>query len=191
MDSAALRDSVKSRRNSLTPAEVADASIEIARHVWHLPGMMRARRIACYFPYGREVDARPIAEEAWRRGREVFLPVLKGAELNFARYAQDTIFLRNFLGIPEPVHTRGTLVNPANIDVVLAPLVVFDTAGNRLGMGSGFYDRSFRFLHNRHALRKPIYAGLAYEFQKAPKIKAFSWDVPLHYAVTENEIYTF
>ena len=191
MDNAALRDTIKTRRNSLTQTEVLDASIEIARLVWQVPGMMRAKRIACYFPFGGEIDPRPIAAEAWRRGRKLFLPVLSGPELKFAPYSEDSVFLRNFLGIPEPVHTPSTVVPPAKIDVVLAPMVAFDASGNRLGMGGGYYDRSLRFLRHRNALQRPIYVGLGHEFQKAAKIKAFSWDISLHYAVTEKEIYKF
>ena len=191
MDSAALRDTTRARRNSLSRAEVTDASIEITRLVWQLPGMMRAHRIACYFPVGREIDCRYIIDEAWQRGRQIFLPVLWGRELRFARYTEKAEILRNFLGIPEPVHTRSTLVKPADIDVVLAPLVAFDAIGNRIGMGGGYYDRSFRFLQARHTWQKPLYVGIGYEFQKAPEIKAFSWDVSLHYTVTEKYIYKF
>jgi 5-formyltetrahydrofolate cyclo-ligase len=42
-------------------------------------------------------------------------------------------------GIPEPV--GGRIVEPAEFDVVLIPLLAFDAKGHRVGYGKGFYDR--------------------------------------------------
>lgn len=191
MNNAAIRNSFKAQRNTLSSADVIDASIDISRRLWELPVLSRASRIACYFPVGREVDCRYFIKSAWERGRTILLPVLSGLELKFSTYDADTVFLRNFHDIPEPVIKKSCLIKPQQIDAVLTPLVAFDATGNRIGMGGGFYDRTFRFLRNHSAWRRPTLVGLAYEFQKAPKIKAYSWDIPLHFVVTEKNIYKF
>jgi len=191
MNSAAIRESFKAQRNALSSADVAEASIDISRRLWRLPILSRARRIACYFPVGREVDCRYFINTAWERGRTILLPVLCGLELKFSTYDADTVFLRNQHHIPEPSVKKSQLTDPQEIDVVLAPLVAFDTTGNRIGMGGGYYDRSFRFMRSRTAWHRPTLIGLAYEFQKAPKIKAYSWDIPLQFVVTENNFYRF
>ena len=191
MNSAAIRESYKAQINTLSPADVVDASIDISRLLWRLPILSRARRIACYFPVGREVDCRYFINSAWERGRTVLLPVLSGLELKFSTYHADTVFLRNQHNIPEPVTKKSQFVEPRKIDVVLAPLVAFDAAGNRIGMGGGYYDRSFCFMRSRTSWHRPTLIGLAYEFQKAPKIKAYSWDIPLQFVVTEKNIYRF
>jgi 5-formyltetrahydrofolate cyclo-ligase len=67
--------------------------------------------------------------------------------------------------------------------------VAFDTAGHRIGMGGGFYDRTFAFLQRRQHWHKPNLLGLAYEFQKQTTIKPDNWDVPLDAIATETDVY--
>jgi len=45
----------------------------------------------------------------------------------------------NPFGIPEPV--AGNIVSAPLIDLMLVPLLAFDTRGYRVGYGKGFYDR--------------------------------------------------
>lgn len=191
MDIKALRASTKARRNQLSAAKIADASLEISGHLWRSPLVSRSSRIAVYFAIGGEVDCKFAIQTAWDRGRNVFLPVLRGQELMFAAYRPDTELLRNQHGIPEPDCPKGLFFHPREMDVVLAPLIAFDADGNRVGMGGGYYDRSFRFMRYRKHWTRPHLIGLAHEFQKVPQLKACSWDVPLHNAVTEKKIYTF
>ena len=191
MNPMVIRDTLKAQRNALSADAVIDASIEISRRLWDVSALSRARRIACYFPVGNEVDCRFFISSAWDRGRTTLLPVLSSAELKFAVYDRGTHFLRNRYDIPEPIGKKSHLAKSQEIDVVLVPLVVFDAEGNRIGMGGGYYDRSFRFMRNRIAWHRPTLIGLAYDFQKVPKIKARSWDIPLSLVVTENTIYRF
>jgi len=191
MSSASIRATIQSRRNALSPAEIRDASIEISRNLWKLPILSRARRIACYYPVGNEVDCLSFMSAAWERGRTVLLPPLQGPELQFLPCGPGTEFLRNRYGIPEPIADRPKTVRPREIDVVLMPLVAFDDKGNRIGMGGGYYDRSFRFMRHRCDWQRPKLVGLAYELQKVPKIKARSWDVPVQCVLTETTIYRF
>jgi len=132
-----------------------------------------------------------IATSAWFRRRQVYLPVICGRELRFARYEKATEFSRNRFGIPEPEHKKCELIHPRELDIVVVPTVAFDTAGNRIGMGAGYYDRSFRILKRRRQWCRPCFIGVAHDFQKTAPIKASSWDVPLRFAVTERETYAF
>jgi 5-formyltetrahydrofolate cyclo-ligase len=68
---------------------------------------------------------------------------------------------------------------------VLAPLVAFDRSGNRLGMGGGYYDRSFAYLRHRVHWRRPRLIGYAYGFQEVQALERAHWDVPLSGVVTE------
>ncbi len=191
MDTEALRSAYKAQRTQLSPDAIATLSVEITGALWRLPVLARSRRIAFYLPIRGEVDCQYATRIAWDRGREAFLPVVRGRELVFAPYRPNSAFLRNRYGIPEPITEEGRFLRPQEIDVVLTPLVAFDKNGNRLGMGAGFYDRTFRFLHQRRHWNRPSLIGLAYDFQKAAKIKAYSWDVPLQKVVTETCIYAF
>ena len=75
------------------------------------------------------------------------------------------------------------------LDLILAPLVGFDTHGNRLGMGGGYYDRTFAYLKHRLHWQKPRLIGLAYELQRVADLANHAWDVPLQSVVTEQHIY--
>jgi 5-formyltetrahydrofolate cyclo-ligase len=191
MDTNALRAATKAKRNQLPAEKIVIASLEIATRLWRLPLLSRARRIAAYYAIGGEVDCQFAINFAWERGRDVFLPVLHRQELMFAPYSPNSEFLRNKYGIPEPIYPKAHFIHPREMDVVLAPLVAFDANGNRVGIGGGYYDRSFRFMRDRKQWTRPHLIGLAHEFQKVPQIKACSWDVPLQKVVTENNIYTF
>jgi 5-formyltetrahydrofolate cyclo-ligase len=191
MNKATIRDKIKAQRNALSANSVIDASIDISRRLWNVPALSRARRIACYFPVGHEVDCRYFISTAWEYGRTVLLPVLNGPELMFSVYDPNTTFLRNQHDIPEPNEKKTQQIKPQYIDVVLAPLVAFDATGNRVGMGGGYYDRSFRFMRNRTTWQHPKIIGVAYNLQKVPKIKACSWDIPLQIEKKKKKIYNF
>jgi len=106
----------------------------------------------------------------------------------FARYTPGDALAANRYGIPEPVVRE--LIKPWALDLILTPLVAFDTTGHRIGMGGGYYDRSLAFLHSRQHWQKPCRLGLAYEFQKQVMIEPNPWDIPLDGIATEACIYT-
>ncbi len=190
-DSRALRAANVAARDKLTAAQICAVSEAVAERFWRLTSVQRRRRIGLYVAVRGEVDCDYIAAGAWGRKRQVYLPVICGRELGFARYEKNTRFLRNQYGIPEPEHKKRELLHARDLDIVVTPLVAFDPDGNRIGMGAGYYDRSFRVLKTRRRWRRPCFVGVAYEFQKTASIKASSWDVPLQYALTESETYHF
>ena len=137
------------------------------------------------------MDPLPLMHALWSLGKHIYLPVLvtfSHQKLWFARFEPDDVLAYNRYGIPEPVRRR--LIKPCALDLVLTPLVAFDSAGHRVGMGGGYYDRSFAFLRHRRHWRSPRLLGIAYEFQKQAAIVPNDWDVPLDAIATESRIYT-
>jgi 5-formyltetrahydrofolate cyclo-ligase len=189
MDRKALRSHLISKRDALSPDQARSFSATINSRLWRLPAFARSKNIACYFAVRGEVDCDPIIAEAWQRGRRVFLPVLADKGLMFARFQAETQLHRNHFGIPEPAYNRRELLRPMELDVVICPLVAFDEQNNRLGMGAGYYDKSFRFLLHGRSWLHPRLIGAAYEFQKIPEIRVHSWDVPMQNVVTEKQVY--
>lgn len=121
----------------------------------------------------------------------MLVPVLHGRQLLFAPYTRGAGMVSNRFGIPEPAETGRAWLRGLQIDVALVPLVAFDPSGHRLGMGGGYYDRTFRFLLHRRHWRRPALIGLAYEFQCVDAIARRAWDVPLDAVVTEVRVYHF
>jgi 5-formyltetrahydrofolate cyclo-ligase len=123
-------------------------------------------------------------------GKCCFLPILHPLKKNrlwFIEYTPDTHLAPNRFGILEPTRAGKGLVPAWSLDLVLMPVVAFDCKANRLGMGLGYYDMTFK-LHQRHAFSPPVLLGLAYEFQCVAKLPVDSWDVPLDGIVTEKRI---
>src|SRR5690606_19024564 len=145
----------------------------------------RARTIAAYLAASGEIPLDSVIEHAWMSGKCVFLPRLRGAHLEFHRYTPDTRMQDNRFGIAEPEIRAHSRAPTRFLDIVLVPLVAFDTAGTRLGMGGGFYDRTFAFLRNRRCWRRPLLIGVGHEFQCLSTLPPAPWDVPLHAAVTD------
>lgn len=189
MDRQTLRRELISRRDALSPRRQREHAAAVATSVWRIPALARGRNIALYHAVGGELDSAAIIGEAWSRGRRVFMPVLDNGTLKFGRTTPATPLVSNRYGIPEPAVRRRDLCNPASLDIVLCPLVGFDVYGQRLGMGGGYYDRTFAFLLQRRRWRRPCLIGLAHDCQKVPKLKGCTWDVPLDYVVTEAECY--
>lgn len=151
-----------------------------------------AKHIACYLPNDAELDSTGVMTKAWAMGKTVYLPVLSihhHNHLHFLPYAPGDELLPNRFGIPEPVSHGRRMVKLMRLDLVLTPLVGFDKTGNRLGMGGGFYDRSFAFLRRRQCWRKPRLLGVAFDQQEVEQssgLQRQAWDVPLDGVVTES-----
>jgi 5-formyltetrahydrofolate cyclo-ligase len=96
----------------------------------------------------------------------------------------NTLIKKNAYNIPEPID--GIEVPSNKIDVVFVPLLAYDTKGNRIGYGKGFYDR---FL----ADCKPdvIKIGLSFFPPETIDFTINENDIPLDFCVTPNEVFEF
>ncbi len=186
-----IRKKNKAIRSSLSSQQIEATSVLIANRLWRTRNLMRARKIACYFAVNGEVSCEHFINQAWSRGREIFLPVVSGKELNFAQYSPETSLTSNRFGIPEPACSDADLTAGRHLDVVLAPLVAFDHCGHRVGMGGGFYDRTFHFLLTRSHWKRPCLIGLAYDFQLVNRLQPNAFDVPMQKILTATSSHVF
>ncbi|WP_421868635.1 5-formyltetrahydrofolate cyclo-ligase [Motiliproteus sp.] len=197
MNRAQLRKQLRQQRRALNPAQQRRAAADLARCLKSNPQFVRARRIAFYLPSDGEISPLPLIDMALKMGKTCFLPVLHPIYHNrlwFARYRPDARLRKNIYGISEPDIRLEPRVHPWALDLVLLPLVGFDPHGGRLGMGGGYYDRSFAFTRrtrgdSRPPRNSPKLIGLAHELQKRPKLEMADWDIPLTAVATERQIY--
>lgn len=188
-----LRKTLRQQRTELSPATLSQHADQFARHLRNHPWFNHARRIACYLPVNGEMDPTRIMDLAWQRKKAVFLPVLQNysQHMIFAPYGPETRLKNNRFGIPEPDVPRNKMRAPKELDLVILPLVAFDGTGNRMGMGGGYYDRSFSFLRFALEPRRPRLVGAAHELQRVAQLEAQDWDVPLDAVVTETGVQRF
>lgn len=187
-----IRQRMRRRRRRLGLRERSHAARRVAAALHCSPLYRHCRRIACYWASDGEMDLKAFLLRAYREGREIYLPVLKrgpAQQLRFHRYRPGERLRRNRFGIPEPRPRPSTRISCRLLDLVLAPLVAFDSQGHRLGMGAGCYDRTFAFLQQRPGLwPRPRLLGIAFSFQWVEELPAEPWDVPLTGVVTERGI---
>lgn len=186
-----LRSEMRARRRAVPESQRAPMARALARNLGRSLRVRCARRIACYLSNDGEIDLGPAMDLLGRGGRRILLPVLHGERLWFLPFGSGTPLARNRFGIPEPAVSARRRCPARDLDLVLVPLVAFDATGNRLGMGGGFYDRTFAYLGNRAAWRRPLLIGVAYEFQRLDALPSQSWDIPLQGVATEKRLYLF
>ena len=118
----------------------------------------------------------------------LFAPVIidtSQRRMEFVHVGAPSAMQRNALGIREPRDGVLRRIHPRRLDVILIPVIAFDTHGWRLGFGGGYYDRKLAF-RQRRAARKPLLIGVGYEFQRVAPVTASQWDVKLDFIVTER-----
>ena len=176
-----LRRQLRARRRAVGDEERRQAAQAAARWLQELPHWNRVERAALYIPADGEMDTGDILRLLRQNGISPFLPVIQqDNSLRFAPWEADTRLLENRFGIPEP---GGGTLPVADLDLVIMPLVGWDLTGNRLGMGGGFYDRTFG------SCPQVIRVGLAFDLQRSEVLPAEAWDVRLDYVVTEKALY--
>jgi 5-formyltetrahydrofolate cyclo-ligase len=178
-----LRQQLRGRRLQLTDEERRSAALAAARHAGQLPAWAALRQVAVYLPANGEMDTGPLVTSCRAQGKALYLPVIRhDRSLEFALWLETETLTANRFGIPEPANTAPRRA-AADLDIIFMPLVGWDRAGNRLGMGGGFYDRTLT--DTTVSLR----VGLAYDCQRAEDINPEPWDIPLTHVVTETALY--
>lgn len=140
-----------------------------------------------------EIDPSPLLEWAHNRGKRCYLPVMRRDgpdKLLFLRHRKGARLRRGPYGIEQPLLRFQDILPARALDLVLMPLVGFDARGNRLGMGKGYYDRTFGFKRGG-GRRRPLLVGLAHECQRVEALDTAAWDVPLAAVATPAKIYVF
>ena len=178
----ALRQYLRYRRSQLGVGAQLKASHRLLKAILKSQKYRHSQRIACYLAINGEIDLRPILQQALISGKQCFLPTLDYSNsepaLSFSRYYPGMILVKNRYGIREPVVQAA--VPATALDLVLVPMVGFDKQGNRLGMGGGYYDRTFAFLNleqSFNSLHQPQLIGVAHRCQQVRKIQAQPWDI--------------
>ena len=143
--------------------------------------------VAGYYACGSELDPAPLLKTLRTHGLVTALPVVIAAHmpLIFRAYTEGDHLESGFLPkVMEPLPSAPN-VEP---DVILVPLLGFDTQGFRLGYGGGYYDRTINQLRQ---YKKLTVIGLGFSCQKMPEVPVGAYDARLDAIVTEQECLCF
>lgn len=176
-----LRASMLARRNALPVVEVARLGAAIQDRLLALPEYEAARVVHSYVGVkANEVPTHRILQETLRSSRRLVVPRVDGEVLRHHEIRDVSELRQAAFGLLEP-DSSAPEVDAAAIDLVVVPGLAFDRAGNRLGLGKGYYDR---FLSG---VRAPA-AALLFSVQLIDEVPAAPRDMPVDLLVTERGV---
>ncbi len=187
MTKSELRKKYKSLRNTLSIAQIDDLSMSVANQLLQLPVWgFSFYHIFLAIEEQKEVNTDYILNILSGKDKNIVISKsdFKSGLMSHFLLTDNTKIKKNSYNIPEPVD--GIEILNDKIEVVFIPLLAFDTQGNRIGYGKGFYDR---FL----AECKPetIKIGLSFFEAETEITDVFESDVKLDYCVTPKQVYGF
>ena len=137
--------------------------------------------LSLYYSANYEVNVLKLYDSIKNKKIKTLLPVIKRKnKMNFVEWQHRDLLKINNFGILDPCLNAKSLIP----DVMLIPLLAFDSQNNRLGYGKGFYDKYLsKFLRNK---KKITTIGIAFSFQKYNKLPVSKLDIKLDYILTEK-----
>ncbi|HWF94796.1 MAG TPA: 5-formyltetrahydrofolate cyclo-ligase [Xanthobacteraceae bacterium] len=177
-----LRRQALARRDALPAAERQQAAETIAARAFPVavaPGTI----VAGFMPMKSEINPLPLLRALAGTGARLALPVVagQGKPLIMRAWTFGAPLAAGVWGIREP-EAAAPEVAP---DILIVPLLAFDRAGQRVGYGAGYYDRTIAALR----AKQPVLAiGLAFAVQEIAAVPATPHDAPLDLVLTEREV---
>jgi 5-formyltetrahydrofolate cyclo-ligase len=173
------RKELRARRKALSADDRAAANKIVTTNVLVDPAVAAAKCVHVYLSTAFEVSTAEIIRTLIDRGVTVIVPWMNddgsmgATRLEPADLALITLARRR--GVPSAPVLRE--VDLSTIDVVLVPLLGFDLANQRIGMGAGHYDR---FLSSDSVgAHRGTAIGLAFDCQRVVEVPTEPHDIAL------------
>ena len=176
-----LRDFYRQKRIAIPSDDRIILHKEITRVLSTNAILKKCKTIAAYLNLPSEVNLSEFLRKAQKRGQSVCVPVVDATKgvMEFRDLPVD--FERQGRDEEDLVLLTQKKRKLNELDCALIPLLVFDSHGNRIGMGGGYYDKFFE-----NSKTRPLLIGIAYELQKAEKIIPQEWDVRMDMIASEQ-----
>ena len=171
---ARLRTQVLTIRSGQLASDTAN---EFGSQLIKLCSQLGAKSVGIYLSFGSEpvTDAFVVAAKA--AGISLSAPRTgPDSSMEFARLEGRS--KSSELGFLQPI---GEIVEPDELDLIIAPALSVDNFGNRLGRGGGFFDRCLEQFEG------PV-AAVVFEAELVPELPSEAHDKAVHYVVTPTRI---
>lgn len=181
---AALRLKAHAARAAVPQSARAEAAATVTQLFFEQLAPEASHVIAAYWRIRDELDCQPILVRLMDNNHTVVLPVVvsEAEPLDLRVWEQGAALYEAGFGTLAPAEAAPR----AEPDVILMPLLGFDSRGTRLGYGGGYYDRTLARLAKR-----PKLIGLAYAAQELDLIPREEHDAPLDAVITERGVQRF
>jgi len=180
-----LRSQVLKRRDSIPADQKAVKDDAIKTRLFNLEEFIDAKCVLMYVSFRTEVDTIGQIEGIFCLGKKLVVPLVHRKEKTLALYEIKNIseLVPGYMGIPEPKVREDRKVELKDIDIIVIPGTGFDTKGNRLGYGGGYYDKLL--CNTEKGIPK---VALAFEEQIVEDIPAESHDIKADIIVTDKRV---
>ena len=177
----AERQRLIAKRLATTPQSRKEDAAVITDHVAERIGRIEGKIVSAYWPFRGEPDLRGLLGRIAASGGRTALPVVteKGKPLMFRIWAPGDPLESGVWNIPIPGKTSREVVP----DIVIAPVVGFDSRCYRLGYGGGFFDRTLAAMGT-----KRLVIGVGFENAAIPTIYPQPYDIPMDIIITEARV---
>lgn len=162
-------------RRAMPGAVRRAASEAIADTLSEILAGRRGEIVSLYWPINHEPNLIPLMERLPDIRFALPVVVERGKPLLFRAWRKGEELARGIWNIPVPVAARE--VEP---DILVAPVVGYDSSCFRLGYGGGFFDRTLAKLPGRRVF------GVGYASARIPTIHPLLHDIPMSAIVTEK-----
>jgi 5-formyltetrahydrofolate cyclo-ligase len=181
---AELRRKAQAQRAALFAKNGPEASAAAVAHFLREIDLAPTDMVAAFWPIRDEIDIKPALARLMDSGQPVCLPVVVGKDqpLEWRQWLDGAALTPAGFGTLAPDELAPVVVP----DVILMPMLGFDTHGTRLGYGGGYYDRTLQSIAKR-----PRLIGFAFSVQAFDFIPREPHDVPLDAVVTEDGVTLF
>ena len=178
MEKAEVRKKIRELKREVPLEEKILRSEGIMRQVEALPAFQQAATVLLYWSMADEVQTHAFVER-WYKEKTLLLPCVDGDDLRLRQYTGPACMVAGEqFGIGEPTGPEWTDLDA--VELIVVPGVAFDTQGNRMGRGRGFYDRLLKSTPNA------VKIGVAYDFQMMDVIPVEPHDVKMDRVITEK-----
>ena len=180
-----IRQQVLKQRDAIDSREKERKDRLIKEKLLSLSEFRSSPVILFFASFRSEVSTSPLVKEALRQGKKVVLPAVDRAnrELRLFTITGLRELRSGYMGIPEPCVPDERERDINDVTLVVMPGAAFDSGGNRLGYGGGYYDK----LLSRLKRKIPLIA-LAYEEQIVDVVPSEPHDIRVHAIVTDKRV---
>ena len=140
---AALRKELIEKRRELDSGLKAVNDRKIFERVANLPQFKNAETVLCYVSTAIEVDTDEIIRYCLISGKKVAVPQCVGQNMVFRFITGREQLKKGAFGISEPDESLPS-ANSFENSICIVPALRYNTEGQRIGYGKGFYDRFLR-----------------------------------------------
>lgn len=173
-----IRRHVKAQKMLLSEEEKSRSAKAVFDMLEKTAAFLMSENILMYHSLPDELSTHRFIEK-WHSSKHFFLPRVNGLNLEILPFDKSRMKLGAFQ-IEEP--QGNDTVSVRDIDLIIVPGVGYDSRGNRVGRGKGYYDR---LLAETNATK----IGVAYDFQIVDSIETDSHDERVDIVITDRCYY--